>query len=421
VVGRASYLFVAFKLAFSTNKRLLGGHTKAASYRSFLDNVESIGAEEAIKVARLEYNNILAVHTFARDQGIECELFSGDTVDVIYDQAQWDVAMRSIELMRKLMPADLDGAAKYTMHTPEEVRSKFHCKGNPAIGGISYRAGSLVAYQFVIGILKLCLAKGLNLQTNTPATALSRDTSGRWQVETPRGTITAERVVLATNGYTGYLFEKLRSVIVPLRGQITAHRPGLNMPKDGLQTTYSFIYANGYEYLICRPQSSKHAGDIIIGGGLVKAPQEGLHEYGTTDDTNLNDDILQYLVETTPRYFGESWGQDHPEGRIRKEWTGIMGKSVQYSCGLSQNSNLSIGYSPDGLPFVGEVPDMKGLYISASFQGHGMVLCFLCAKALVQIMCHDGKELDSWFPQSFRITEERMQKPFRGRLHAAAT
>ena len=306
----------------------VGGHTKAGSYRSFYDNVQAIGPAEAIKVARLEYNTLKAVHTFSRLHGIDCESATRDTVDIVYDQGQWNDAVRSIELMRKFMPEDLEGAAQYSLHNAEETRDRFLCKGDEALGAIQYQAGSISAYKFVIGLLKLCIEKSLNLQTNTPATTLQRDADGYWKVETPRGTIRAKRVVLATNGYTGYLFEKLRSIIVPLRGQITAHRPGAKMPREGLQTTYSFIYANGYEYMISRPLSSKYAGDIIMGGGLVKAPEEGLHEYGTTDDTTLNTVIHDYLVETTPRYFGDNWGDDHPEGRIRKAWTGIMGKHL---------------------------------------------------------------------------------------------
>jgi len=46
-----------------------------------------------------------------------------------------------------------------------------------------------------------------------------------------------------------------------------------------------------------------------------------------------------------------------------------------------------------------------------------MVLCFLCAKALVQMMTGEDKDLDNWFPNVFKITEERMQKKFQGRLH----
>lgn len=224
------------------------------------------------------------------------------------------------------MPEDLHGAAEYTFHDTEDIQSKFYCKGDKAIGAISYRAGSLTAYKFVIGMLKLCLEKGLNLQANTPVTSLYTESQSEWQVHTSRGIVKAQRVVLATNGYTAYLVEDFRHCLVPLRGQITAHRPGSNMPKGGLQTTYSFIYANGYEYMISRPPGSEFAGDIIIGGGLVKAPEEGLHEYGNTDDTTLNRHIHNYLVETTPRYFGKSWGREHVDGRIRGEWTGIMGK-----------------------------------------------------------------------------------------------
>jgi len=394
----------------------IGGHTKGASYRSFYDNVQAIGPEEATKIARLEYNTIKAVHAFARLHDIDCERATRDTVDIIYDQGQWGHAVRSIELMRKLMPEDLEGAAQYKFHTADEARDMFLCKGEKAVGAISYQAGSLNAYKFVVGLLELCLRKDLNLQTNTPVTAIQRQPNGMWKIHTPRGGIMTKRVVLATNGYTRYLFQKLRSIIVPLRGQITAHRPGTNMPKDGLPTTYSFIYTNGYEYMISRPIGSKFAGDIIMGGGLVKAPQEGLLEYGTTDDSALNTIIHDYLMQTTPRYFGDNWGDDDPDGRIRKAWTGIMGKLFQIEHHSLALTNVK-GYSPDGFPFVGEIPNEKGLFISASFQGHGMVLCFLCAEALVKIMGGEEKDIDSWFPNAFKITEERMQKKFQGRLH----
>jgi glycine/D-amino acid oxidase-like deaminating enzyme len=287
--------------------------------------LEALGTDEAIKIVQLEYENIKATHRFSRHHAINCELFDGDTVDIIYDQMMWNDAVKSIELMRKLMPGDLQGAAKYTLHTSDDASSKFFCKGDKPIGAISYEAGSLVAYKFVIGILKLCLGKGLNLQTNTPVTHLAKNEIGEWIVGTDRGIVSAKRVVLATNGYTAYLVKNLRSVIVPLRGQVTAQRPGSNIPKEGLPATYSFIYSGGYEYMIPRPLSSEYARDIIIGGGLVKAREEGLYEYGITDDTTLNSEISRYLSETTPRYFGDNWGADHSDGRIRKQWTGIMG------------------------------------------------------------------------------------------------
>ena len=66
-----------------------------------------------MKIARLEYNTIKSLHTFAREQNIDCDLFSGDTVDIFYDQEQWQRCLASIAAMQSAMPEDLDGAARY--------------------------------------------------------------------------------------------------------------------------------------------------------------------------------------------------------------------------------------------------------------------------------------------------------------------
>ena len=386
---------------------LAGGHTKGASYRSFLDNVRSLGVEEATKIAKLEFDCIKAVHEFARTHIIDCDARELETVDVVYDRGQWDQAVEAIGVMRKVIGQD-DPVAQYKLWNSENAETKFLTPG--AVGAITYAAGSLSAYKFVIGILRLCLAKGLNLQTNTPATSTYRitntDTASdkpNWTVSTPRGTITTSTLTLATNGYTAHLYPPLQGTIVPLRGHITAHRPGMNMPSSGLPTTYSFIYSNGYEYMVPRPPGTKFANDIIIGGGLIKAADEGLYEYGNTDDTSTDPATIDYLRDTTPMYFGRNWGDDHSDGRIRQQWSGIM------------------GYSADGFPLVGEMPGETGLFIAASFQGHGMVLCFLCAKALTDILFGaDDNALRSWFPDAFRMRAERFEKKFEGRLHVKA-
>ncbi|KAK3347152.1 FAD dependent oxidoreductase [Lasiosphaeria hispida] len=392
-----------------------GGHTKAASYRTFPSYASDLGLAAAVQIARLELSNILAVQSFARDHAIACDLSACDTIDVIYDAAQWVQAQDSVAAMRAALGTD-DPAARYTLLSPSEVRDRFYVHdgefegvGQKVYGGVVYHAGSLSAYKFGVGVLKLCLARGLNLQTHTPALSLSRDGEGTWMVETPRGAITAPRVVLATNGYTARLVPAFQGAIVPLRGQIAAHRPGANLRAKGpLPTTYSFIYEAGYEYMVSRRSTDSSAGgDIIMGGGLLRAPNEGLEEYGTTDDTSINPIISEYLHETTPRYFGPDWGEDDERGRVHAEWTGIM------------------GYSPDGFPFVGEMSgpglENEGLWVSGSFQGHGMVLCWVCAKALVEMMeGRDGEELETWFPEVFRVSEERMAKRFEGRrLHTS--
>ncbi|GKT49629.1 glycine oxidase [Colletotrichum spaethianum] len=384
-----------------------GGHTKAASYRSFLHHATTLGTEAACLIARLELANVRAVHSFAathlKDKGTESR--PCQTVDVIYDAVQWEAAKQAVEAMRKAMPNE--DASRYELYDAEETQKRFHVSGEGLHGGVAYEAGSISAYSFTTGVLELCVNKGLKLFTETPAVSVKKlaETAvdgHRWAVETPKGHIAARKVVFATNGYTAFLDPRFQESIVPMRGQITAHRPGSNMPKGGLATTYSFIYEAGYEYMIPKPPGTQFAGDIVIGGGLVRAPDEGLREYGTTDDSQLNPIISTYLYETTPRYFGGNWGKDDPEGRVRAEWTGIM------------------GFSPDGFPFVGQMPGEEGLWVSASFQGHGMVLCWMCAKALAVMLEgteEEKQQLDSWFPDAFRVTSARLEQRFTGTVN----
>ena len=377
-----------------------GGHTKTGTYRTFLDNVKAAGEQDAIRIAQLEYKCMVTVHAFCRQQGIQCDNRRCDTVDVFYDEGQWQKAQKSVAMMKQLMGSD--PAANYTFYTPEETSSKFSAVSS--LGSLTYEAGSLSAYRFTIGVLKLALSKGLNLQTNTPATSITKEPStNKWTITTPRGPITTPTLILATNGYTPHLYPRLLGTIVPFRGIITAQRPGLSLPQTGFPHTYSYIYASGYEYMITRPQGSKHEGDIVIGGGLTKtADGSGLTEYGNTDDTALDADIVEYLTNCTETFFGkENWGKDHAEGRVRHTWSGIM------------------GYSADGYPLVGPVPGEQGLYIDASFQGHGMVLCFLCARAVSAMVLGREEEervgLGEWFPECFRVNERRMGLKFRGR------
>ncbi|KAL2175035.1 FAD dependent oxidoreductase [Thermothelomyces heterothallicus CBS 202.75] len=438
-----------------------GGHTKAASYRTYAAHRAAHGARVAAQVAALELRGILALHDFADAHAIPCDHLRPDfgpggpgekeggrggggtasttaststsTIDVIYDPAEWAAAVSGVAAIQRDFPAGAPEAT-YTLYSREEVLERFRVHDvvvgsggsgseeqaeEKVQGGVGYPAGSLSAYRFAIGVLRLCLERGLNLQTGTPVLELAKveaaspppspsSTSSStsspprrvWEVRTARGVIKAPRVVLATNGYTAAIWKPFQGVVVPLRGQVTAQRPGRSMPRGGcLETTYSFVYRGGYEYMVSRPDGARFAGDVVIGGGLARAEREGLSEFGTADDGALNEGISSYLREAAARYFGPDWGDDHPDGRVRNEWTGIM------------------GFSPDGFPFVGEVPGESGLWTSCSFQGHGMVLCWMCARALVDMMeGRDDEQLRDWFPDVFRITRERLALKFQGRL-----
>lgn len=398
-----SILMLEARTACSAATGRNGGHTKHAAHREFLDNIRNLGVEEAAKIARFKFNCMRATHELAREHGIECDSWQGDTVDVFYHKGQFERAKLAVDEIRRVL-GDNDPAARYVIWDAEQTQREFLAEGS--YGAVSYEAGSLWPYKLVVGLLRLAIEKGLNLQTETPALTVVKPAYGEqgWVVQTPRGEVKALKVILATNGYTAHLCPELQGIIVPLRGHMTAQRPGSGLPDGGLATTYSFIYDDGYEYMIPRPPGSKFAGDIMIGGGSTKAQNEGIHEFGTTDDTTIDPVILSYLKDSAETRFGSNWGKDSPEGRLRNAWTGIM------------------GYSADGFPLIGQIPNRTGLYISASFQGSGMVLCSESAKALVSIINNeDDADLEKWFPKAFRMTSERTKHKFRGRLHTNIT
>lgn len=254
-----------------------GGHTKAASYRSFLQWEDKYGTAEAVKITRLQYEVTRETHELARRYGIECASHPCDAVDVVYSDELLRQGIKAIERMREVMGAE-DPAGRYEVFGEGEARRLFGTPG--AVGAFRYEAGSLSAYLFSIGLLKICLGKGLNLQTGTPALSIEAmkgesDAGRRWVVKTPWGEIETENVIMATTGYTAHLLPQMQRIIVPLRGQITAQRPGLGLRQKGLETTFSLIHESGYEYMITRPSFAPDAGTIVIGGGLGILPRMG--------------------------------------------------------------------------------------------------------------------------------------------------
>lgn len=385
-----------------------GGHTKPSAYRDFMADVQAHGLKEAIAVAKLKRSNMLATREIIKRHNIKCDLTDCDTIDVVFDDAAWKSAKKTTSWMNENISGG-DEVERYTIVETPEAQKISLCPD--AKGALVYNAGSLTAYGLTVGMLEYALTKGLNLQTETPVVSLHRNESDNlWMVKTNRGDIMATNVILATNGYTAHLIPQLQGKVVPLRGQITAQRPGKNLVSP-LPTTYSFVHDLGYEYMIPRPAGSKWADDIVIGGGWPVLPNGGAEEFGVTDDSMCETRVGQWLRDCTAKYFKENWGQDHEDGRVRKEWTGIMGATA------------------DGHPYVGAIPGMSGVWTSVGFNGHGMVLCLKCAEGLVDIvLSNEGKgsgtssgmpkpseKVAQWFPKSFLLNEERLNAEFNGR------
>ncbi len=103
--------------------------------------------------------------------------------------------------------------------------------GSPAyLGGwVDRRAGSIQPLSYLRGLVRAGLAQGVAIHGTSPVAAVRRD-AGTWQVTTAAGpAVTADRVLIATNGYTGDLWPGLRRTVIAANSFLVATQP---LPPD---------------------------------------------------------------------------------------------------------------------------------------------------------------------------------------------
>jgi glycine/D-amino acid oxidase-like deaminating enzyme len=166
-------------------------------------------------------------------------------------------------------------------------------------------------------LLALVVGKGVNLQTNTPVLSVSdsTDSGGRWIIKTPRGSIAAQRVVLASNGYIAGIAPQYTGKIVPCRGICSRITTPEGKPAPYLSNTYVIRRGKGiYDYLIRRPD-----GSIVVGGARQTFIADQEQWYGVVDDTTLIEPAKDYFEGYMQRNFS---GWEESGAYTDKVWTG---------------------------------------------------------------------------------------------------
>jgi glycine/D-amino acid oxidase-like deaminating enzyme len=95
-------------------------------------------------------------------------------------------------------------------------------------GMLDPRGGTVQPLSYARGLAMAAHAKGALIFAGSPATRITRSGAG-WLVETPQGGVTADRVIIATNAYTGRLNDRLRRSVVPVPSFQIATDP---LPED---------------------------------------------------------------------------------------------------------------------------------------------------------------------------------------------
>lgn len=96
-------------------------------------------------------------------------------------------------------------------------------------GWLDGRAGAVQPLAYARGLVRAAQANGALIHGDSQVVSLSRrgnSGEGRWQARLSSGvTVSAERVLIATNGYTGDLWPGLRQTVIAANSFIVATRP----------------------------------------------------------------------------------------------------------------------------------------------------------------------------------------------------
>jgi glycine/D-amino acid oxidase-like deaminating enzyme len=124
------------------------------------------------------------------------------------------------------------------------------------------RGGDLNPLSYVRGLARAAIQAGAAVHGTSRAVGIERRGSG-WELKTRSGSVTAERVVLATNGYSDDLWPGLRRSIVPLFGAIAATAALPEPLAAAVMPCRSVLYESGAITVYYRVDSGQR---LIIGG-----------------------------------------------------------------------------------------------------------------------------------------------------------
>ncbi|KAF7319390.1 FAD-dependent protein [Mycena chlorophos] len=403
-----------------------GGHITPNLFHDYQELKETHGQEAAQQIIRFRlahYDELLKIST--EEELLEdSQCRPVDTFDLHLEQATYDAAKANLDAYLRDLPDQQDRWS--LVQNVEDLQ----LSPDIVVGAIATKAGAIHPYRFVTGILsRLLQSDNFELFTNTPCTSITTD-STYYLVETPKGFIRAKHIVHATNAWTSHLLPGMRGKIVPIRGHMSASRPGTGLGAVPISETASIdtlappsnwtgqrsfvVYGQGtYNYITQQPPASAPtasypptSGELMFGGGLASG--DLFAEVGNADDHEpASIGVSAYLGGAPSTYFGAQWGEEgrptnveklDPEvsaGRVLKVWTGIL------------------GISADKQPWVGRLPNKitrrkapskdGGEWIAAGYSGEGMVHAWLSGKSVAQMILG----ADASVPKPFLVTEKR--------------
>ncbi len=200
-------------------------------------------------------------------------------------------------------------------------------------GMVVSRAAHLHPALYFEGLLKLAQNANIKIASRTPVNGLVQNADASWMVKTPRGTVKAAHVIIATNGYTGDVTPQLKRRVVPVGSYIIATE---ELSPDVVQSISPKNRSFADTRRVLTYYRLSPDGKRMIFGGRAK--------FGFTDPTETAPLLYRFMTDRFPQLKGV---------KISHAWTG------------------NVAFTLDELPHMGK---LDGLHFALGCNGSGIAM-----------------------------------------------
>ncbi|WP_380873048.1 oxidoreductase [Sphingomonas sp. DBB INV C78] len=176
-----------------------------------------LGPDDAMHVWRIAIDARDHLDRLIETHGIPCD-FTPGLLHVDHKRRYVPHSRAAVELLRSRYDYP---HAEFV--TGEALSEMLGAKGYHG-GMLDRRGGHLHPLNLALGMAHAAAAAGARLHEHTEGTGLTRTAAG-WQVKTARGTITADRILLAGDGYLRGLSPKTEARVMPINNYIAVTEP----------------------------------------------------------------------------------------------------------------------------------------------------------------------------------------------------
>ncbi|MDQ0346618.1 NAD(P)/FAD-dependent oxidoreductase [Ancylobacter vacuolatus] len=251
------------------------------------------GADLGGRMVRLGDEAPSLVFDLIARHGIDCAPRRGGTLRAA-------ISERAAKGVRDFQRQWAERGADVVMAEGKEM-ARLTGTGAYPLGAHDRRGGQVNPLAYCRGLAGAAMAAGARLFTDTPALRLAR-LAGGWEITTPGGRVTAERVILATNGYSDDLWPGLRRSVVPVYSSITATEPLPPELAAPIMPNGVVLYEMSASYAYYRLDD---AGRFVMGGRSVLRPASAPEDFRALVDHATRLFPVLRSVEWTHRWNGQ--------------------------------------------------------------------------------------------------------------------